>query len=75
MASGLLEQPVISVGTVVGADQWKVRWMKTVIEKCVIWNYAHGSYLEIESLEKAWGPMKERPIWKGIARLLAWHNR
>ena len=43
MASGLLEQPAISVGTVVGADQWKVRWMKTVIEKCVIWNYAHGS--------------------------------
>ena len=56
MASGLLEQLAISVGTVVGADQWKVRWMKTVIEKCVIWNYAHGSYLEIESLEKGLGP-------------------
>ena len=56
MASGLLEQPAISVGAVVGADQWKVRWMKTVIEKCVIWNYAHGSYLEIESLEKGLGP-------------------
>ena len=30
--------------------------MDEVIEKCVIWYYAHGSYLEIESLKKGLEP-------------------
>ena len=30
--------------------------MNEVIEKCVIWYYAYGSYLEIESLKKGLEP-------------------
>ena len=30
--------------------------MKVVIEICAIWDYAHGSYLEIESLGRGWEP-------------------
>ena len=33
-----------------------MRDVNEVIEKCVIWYYAHGSYLEIESLKKGLEP-------------------